>query len=95
MQSYHRVHVQLRKKDRQQVAEMLRKGQESARLLRRASILRQLDGRQRVAQVAANVDVARKTVRGIARRAFLNLYRAYVFACLNSHSEASKLWDDL
>ena len=68
MQSYHRVHVQLRRKDRQQVAEMLRKGQESARVLRRASILRQLDGRQKVAQVAANVGVARKTVRAVARR---------------------------
>ena len=68
MQSYHRVHVQLRKKDRQQVAQMLSKGQESARVLRRASILRQLDDRQKVAQVAANVGVARKTVRAIARR---------------------------
>ena len=68
MQSYHRVHVQLRKKDRQQVAEMLRKGQESGRVLRRASILRQLDGKQRVAQVAANVGVAGKTVRAVARR---------------------------
>ena len=47
---------------------MLRKGQESARVLRRASILRQLDGRQKVAQVAANVGVARKTVRAVARR---------------------------
>jgi transposase len=68
MQSYHRAHVQLRRKDRQQVAVMLRKGQESARLLRRASMLRQLDGRQKVAQVAANVGVARKTVRAVARR---------------------------
>ena len=46
---------------------MLRKGQESARVLRRASILRQLDDGQKVAQVSANVDVARKTVRAIAR----------------------------
>jgi transposase len=68
MQSYHRVHVQLARKDRQQVAQMLRKGQESARVLRRASILRQLDDGQRVAQVAANVCVARKTVRAIAGR---------------------------
>ena len=68
MQSYHRVHVQLRKKDRQRVTEMLRKGQESARVLRRASILRQLDGRQKVAQVAGNVGVAGKTVRAVARR---------------------------
>jgi putative transposase len=68
MQSYHRVHVQLRRKDRQKVVAMLSKGQESARVLRRASILRQLDSGQKVAQVAANVGVARKTVRAIARR---------------------------
>ena len=68
MQSYHRVRVRLSRKDRQQVAAMLRKGQESARVLRRASILRQLDDGQKVAQVSANVDVARKTVRAIARR---------------------------
>ena len=68
MQSYHRVHVELRKRNRQQVVQMLRKGQESARVLRRASILRQLDDGQTVAQVAANVGVAGKTVRGIARR---------------------------
>lgn len=68
MQSYHRVHVELGKRDRQQVVQMLRKGQESARLLRRASILRQLDDGQKVAQVAANVGVAGKTVRAIARR---------------------------
>jgi putative transposase len=68
MQSYHRVHVQLRRKDRQQVAVMLSKGLQSARALRRASILRQLDGKQGVAQVAANVGVARKTVRAVARR---------------------------
>jgi hypothetical protein len=43
MQSYHRVHVELARKDQRQVAEMLRKGKESARVLRRASILRQLD----------------------------------------------------
>ena len=68
MQSYHRVHVQLARKDLQQIAQMLRKGQESARVLRRALILRQLDDGQQVAQVAANVGVAGKTVRAIARR---------------------------
>ena len=47
---------------------MLSKGQVSARVLRRASILRQLDAGQRVAQVATNVGVAGKTVRAIARR---------------------------
>src|ERR1039458_8663817 len=68
MQSYHGVHVQLKRKDRQQVAEMLTKGRESTRVLRRASILRQLDSGQKAAQVAAHAGVAAKTVRSIARR---------------------------
>jgi transposase len=68
MQSYHRVHVDLEKKDRRRVTEMLRKGRESARVLRRASILRQLGDGQKVSQVAENVGVASKTVRAIARR---------------------------
>lgn len=37
-------------------------------MLRRVSILRQLDSGQKVAQVAENVGVVRKTVRAIARR---------------------------
>ena len=68
MQSYHRVHVQLGKKARKQIAEMLNKGRESARVLRRALILRQLDQGQTAAQVAGSVGVAPKTVRAIARR---------------------------
>jgi transposase len=68
MQSYRRVHVQLSKRDRKQVTEMLNKGRESARVLRRASILRQLDRGQKAAQVADNVGVAPKTVRALARR---------------------------
>jgi Winged helix-turn helix len=68
MQSYHRVHVRLRKKERKQIAVMLNKGWESARVLRRAAILRQLDQGQRAAQVADNVGVAPKTVRALARR---------------------------
>jgi transposase len=68
MQSYHRVHVRLWKRDRQQLAGMLTKGRESARVLRRASILRELDRGQKAAQVAASVGVAAKTVRAVARR---------------------------
>ena len=68
MQSYHRVHVQLKRKDRQQLSGMLTKGRESARVLRRASILRQLDRGHKVAQVAANVGVVAKTVRAVGRR---------------------------
>ncbi len=47
---------------------MPRKGRESARVLRRALILRQLDRGQTAAQVGGNVGVAHKTVRAIARR---------------------------
>lgn len=61
--TYHRVHVELGKKERQQIAEMLTRGRESARVLRRALILRQLDQGQTAAQVAGNVGVAQKTVR--------------------------------
>jgi putative transposase len=68
MRAYHRVHVQLSKKDREQIAGMLNKGWESARVLRRALILRQLDQGQTAEQVAGQVGVASKTVRAIARR---------------------------
>lgn len=67
MQSYHRVHVQLKRKDRQQLSGMLTKGRGPSRVLRRASVLRQLDRGQKAAQVAASVGVAAKTVRAVAR----------------------------
>ena len=67
MRAYHRVHVRLRKKDRKQIAGLLNKGWESARVLRRALILRQLDQGQTAGQVASQVGVACKTVRAIAR----------------------------
>jgi hypothetical protein len=66
--TYHRLRVELGKKDLQQIAEMLKKGWASARVLRRALILRQLDQGQAAAQVGDNVGVAPKTVRAIARR---------------------------
>jgi putative transposase len=68
MRVYHRVHVQLSKKDRKRIAGMLNKGWESARVLRRALLLRQLDQGQTAGQVASQVGVASKTVRAIARR---------------------------
>jgi transposase len=68
MQSYHRVHVQLKRKDRQRLSGMLAKGRDSSRVLRRASILRQLDSGQKASQVASSVGVAAKTVRAVARR---------------------------
>lgn len=66
--TYHRLRVELEKEDRQQIAGMLRKGQASTRVLRRALILRQIDQGQAAAQVGDNVGVAPKTVRAIARR---------------------------
>jgi transposase len=66
--TYHRVHVELEKEDWQQITGMLRKGRASARVLRRALVLRQIDQGQAAAQVADNVGVAPKTVRAIAQR---------------------------
>jgi putative transposase len=68
MATYHRVHVELRAQERRQIARMLTKGRESARVLRRALILRQLDQGQGAAQVAANAGAGKTTVRAIARR---------------------------
>jgi hypothetical protein len=68
MRAYHRMHVELTKKDRKQIAGMLNKGWESARVLRRALILRELGQGQRCGQVASHVGVASKTVRSVARR---------------------------
>jgi len=68
MKTHHRVHVKLGKMNREQITAMLTRGRESARVLQRALILRQLDEGQTGAQVAGDMDVARKTVRAIARR---------------------------
>ena len=68
MRAYHRMHVQLTKRDRKQIALMLNRGRESARVLRRALLLQELDQGQTAAQVAWNLAIASKTVRAIARR---------------------------
>ena len=68
MSVYHRVHVALSKKERRRIAEMLSKGRESARVLRRAWILRQLDQGQNAVQAAASSGAGVTTVRAIARR---------------------------
>jgi hypothetical protein len=59
MRPYHRVDVQLSKKDRKQIAGMLNKGRESARVLRRALILQQLDQGQ-----TAGMEPARQSQPG-------------------------------
>lgn len=68
MKNTQRVQVRLSGKDRRFVAEKLGRGRESARVLRRAWILRQLDQGQKITQIAGNLGVVRKTVRTIARR---------------------------
>lgn len=68
MQKYHRVHVCLGRRDQRQIASMLGRGRESARVLRRALILWQLNQGQKAAQAGRNVGMAPKTVRAIARR---------------------------
>ena len=60
--------VEMSGKDRQRVAAMLGKGRESARVLRRAMILRQLDQGGKIVQVARHVGVSRKTLRAVSRR---------------------------
>jgi len=68
MRPYHRVNVQLSRKDQERISGMLRKGKQSARVLRRALMLQQLNQGQRAGQVARNLAIASKTVRAIARR---------------------------
>src|ERR1035437_3671008 len=68
MENAQRSVVRLGRKDRQLILAMLRRWRESARVLRRASILHQLDQGQKITQIAANHGVVPKTVRSIARR---------------------------
>jgi len=58
----------LSRTDRQLIVAMLRRGRESARVLRRASILRQFDQSLKVIQIASNLGVVPKTVRAIVLR---------------------------
>jgi transposase len=62
------VHVALSKREKQRIGEMLSKGRESARVLRRALVLQQLDLGQAAAHVGLNLSLSSKAVRAIARR---------------------------
>jgi transposase len=68
MRPYHRVHVALSKREKQGLGEMLRKGRVSARVLRRALVLQQLDRGQTAAEVGLNLSLSSKAVRAIAVR---------------------------
>jgi putative transposase len=68
MKPYRSVSVGLLKTDQKQITELLSKGTHSARVLRRALTLQQLDQGLAASQVAANLQLAPKTVRAIAYR---------------------------
>jgi len=68
MENPQRVQVRLSGKDRSSIMAMLRRGRESARVLRRASILYQLDQGLKISRIAENLGVVPKTVRSISRR---------------------------
>jgi transposase len=60
--------VQLAKRDRQEIDQLLRGGLQPVRTVLRALALRQLADGQKMCQVAANVGLSRKTVRLTAER---------------------------
>lgn len=60
--------VELSAQDRQRIAAMLGRGRESARVPRRAMVLRQLDQGEKMIEVARHAGVSRKMVRAIGRR---------------------------
>lgn len=60
--------VELSARERQQIAAMLNKGRESARVLRRGMVLRQLDQGKKIVEVTRNIGVSRKMVRAIRER---------------------------
>jgi transposase len=68
MANTHQALFRLSRTDRQLIVAMLRRGRESARVLRRASILHQFDQGLKVIQIASNLGVVPKTVRTIVRR---------------------------
>ena len=66
--SYRRLKVALRKRDRERVRALLRKGEMSARVLRRAEMLQMLDKGWTAGEIEAALGVSPTTVRRIGRR---------------------------
>ena len=65
---YRKLHLRLSDKDRNQVKELLRRGHESARVLKRVAILSLLDKGERVSRISVLLDVSPTTVRSIGWR---------------------------
>ena len=68
MKSPRRVEVQLSRKDQGKISELLSKGVQPVRVMRRALVLQQLDRGFGAVQVGRNVNLAAKTVRVMAYR---------------------------
>ena len=66
--SYRRLKVALGRRDREQVRALLRKGELSARVLRRAEILQMLDKGWTQGQIADALGISPTTVQRIGRR---------------------------
>jgi len=66
--SYTRLEVALGERDRKEVRALLRKGELSARVLRRAEILRMLDKGWTQGEIASALDISPTTVQRIGRR---------------------------
>ena len=66
--SYRRLQVALGKRDRERVRALLRKGELSARVLRRAEILQMLDRGWTQGDITDALDISRMTVQRIGRR---------------------------
>ena len=65
---YRRLQVALGKRDRERVRALLRKGELSARVLRRAEILQMLDRGWTQGDITDALDISRMTVQRIGRR---------------------------
>jgi transposase len=66
--TYRKLRVQLSESDRQQVQTLLRTGYESARVLRRVTVLSLLDKGESASRISALLEVSPTTVRSIGRR---------------------------
>jgi hypothetical protein len=66
--SYRKLRMRLSDEDRNLVQKLLRKGHESARVLKRVAILSLLDKGERVSRISVLLDVSPTTVRSIGWR---------------------------
>ena len=68
MRTYRRLRVHLKKRDRDELDQVLSGGMQSVRVVLRSLVLCQLHEGKRISEVAANVHLTSKAVRAIGRR---------------------------